>query len=190
MKRSLNSCGIVVLSLTLLGAACDGKKSSPETMNRPLPSPQRYVSVVCNAVLEWKNSIEVAASSLVTEAPSLEGATAYLNYLLGVTDQMLAHVQAVGVPTAPNGGTLQSDVIHGLVSARSALLRVQAQAATLVAQGPLDMVKDVELPILLAVEAVKAELRNPTSLAIDQATVSDTDCLRLFRRKTPLGKGA
>src|SRR5207253_2262183 len=83
--------------------------------------PQRYVSVACNAVLEWKNSVEVAASSLVTEAPSLEGATAYLNYVLGVTDQMLAHVHAVGVPTAPNGRTLQSDVIHGLVTARSAL---------------------------------------------------------------------
>ena len=188
--KQLPRLGIVVLSLMLLGAACDGKHSSPKTLHRPSPSPQRYVSVACNTVLEWKNSVEVAASSLVTEAPSLEGATAYLNYVLGVTDQMLAHVHAVGVPTAPNGRTLQSDVIHGLVTARSALLRVQVQVATLVAQGPLDMIKDVELPILLAVEAVKAELRNPTSLAIDQATVSDADCTRLFRRKTPIGIGA
>ena len=181
--RQLPRLGIVVLSLMLLGAACDGKNASPRTLNRPSPSPQSYVSVVCNALLDWKNSIEVAASSLVTEAPSLEGATAYLNYVLGVTDRMLAHVQAVGVPTAPNGGSLQSDVIRGLVPARSALLRVQAQVATLVAQGPLDMVKDVEMPILLAVEAIKAELRNPTSLAIDHATVSDADgrTMALFR---------
>jgi len=189
MKRSLNSCGIVVLSMMLLGAACDGKNPS-RTLNRPSPSPQGYVSVVCNALLEWKNSIEVAASSLVTEAPSLEGATAYLNYVLGVTDQMLAQVQAVGVPTATNGRTVQSDVIPGLAAARSALVRVQAQVASLVAQGPLDVVKEAELPILLAVEAVKSELRNPTSIEMAQATVADTDCYRLFRRKTPLGKGA
>jgi hypothetical protein len=190
MKLSLNSCGIVVLSLMLLGAACDGKNASPKTVNRPSPTPQRYVSVVCNAVLEWKNSIEVAASSVVTEVASLESATAYLKYVLGLTDQMLAQVQAVGVPPATDGRTLQSDVIQKLVAARSALLRVQAQVGELVAQGPLDMVKDVELPILLAVEAVKAELRNPSSVQIVQATVSDTDCTRLFRRKTPLGKGA
>ena len=69
-------------------------------------------------------------------------------------------------------------------------MRVQAQVASLVAQGPLDVVKEAELPILLAVEAVKSELRNPTSIEMAQATVADTDCYRLFRRKTPLGKGA
>src|SRR5207249_7793595 len=190
VMKQLPRLGIVALSLMLLGAACDGKNSSPRTLNRPSPSPQSYVSVVCNALLEWKNSIEVAASSLVTEAPSLEGATAYLNYVLGVTDRMLAHVQAVGVPTAPNGGSVQSDVIRGLVSARSALLRVQARVASLVAQGPLDVVKEAELPILLAVEALKSELRKPTSIEMVQATVADTDCTRLFRRKPPLGKGA
>lgn len=189
MKR-VSELSIVVLSLSLLGATCDGKNSSPKTLNQPSPSPQRYVSVVCNAVLEWKNSIEVAGSSVVTETASLESATAYLNHVLDVTDQMLAQVQAAGVPTAPNGPTLQTDVFDGLVAARSALLQVQAQVATLIAHGPLDLVNGVELPIVLAVEAVKAELRNPSSLEIDQATVSDSDCSRLLRRKVPVGTGA
>ena len=145
---------------------------------------------MCNALLEWKNSIEVAASSLVTEAPSLEGATAYLNYVLGVTDQMLAHVQAVGVPTAPNGSNLQSDVIHALVSARSALLRVQADVARILALGPVDLVNEVELPILSTVEAVKSELRNPSRIEMARATASDTGCSRVFRRKAPIGQSA
>jgi len=190
MRRSLTSWLIVVLSLMLLGAACDGKHSSPETVHRSSPSPQRYVSVVCNSVLDWKNSIEVAASSIVTQEMSLESATAYLKNVLGVTDRMLAQVQAAGVPTAPNGRTVHGDVIQELVAARSALVRVQGHIGGLVTQGALDLVNEVELPILLTVEAIKAELRNPSSIEIDKATVSDTDCFRLFRRKTPLGKGA
>ena len=56
--------------------------------------------------------------------------------------------------------------------------------------APWYMTNPLLMPILLAVEAVKSELRNPTSIEMAQATVADTDCYRLFRRKTPLGKGA
>ena len=70
--------GIVVLSLTLLGAACGGNNPPPKTLNRPSPSPQRYVSVVCTALLNWKNSVELESSSVVMQANSLEDAMAYL----------------------------------------------------------------------------------------------------------------
>lgn len=186
MKRSIE---LVVLSLMLLGVACIGKHATPKTLNPPSPSPQGYVSVVCNAVLEWKNSIEVRSSSIVTEAASLEAATAYLKGVLDVTDQMLVQVQAVGAPTVSDGPNPHSDVIHSLVAARSAILRLQANVAS-VAQDSVDLLKEVELPIISTVEAIKSELRNPSSIEIDRATASDTDCHRLFSRRTPVGSGA
>jgi len=187
MKRSIEA---VVLSLMLLGAACHGKGASPHAVYRSSPSPRRYVSVVCPAVLEWKNDIEVAAASLVTDAASLQGATEYLDRVRDVTDRMLAQVQAVGIPTITDGPNPHSDVIHSLVAARSALMQVQAHVASLVAQGPLDLAKEVEVAIILGVEAVKSELRNPSSVEMVRATVSNTNCYTLFRRKVPLGTGA
>jgi hypothetical protein len=181
---------IVVLSLMLLGAACSGTNSSSTDLNRPTSSPQRYVSVVCTAVLNWKNSVEIEASSVVMQATSLKDATAYLKGILRVTDQMLGRVRAVGVPTAPDGPNLQGDVVHRLAAARAALLRVQAEVARLLAQSAIDLVKEVELPILSTVEAVKSELRNPSRIEMAQATVSDPDCNRLFQRKALIGISA
>ena len=181
---------IVVLSLMLLGAACGGKNSTPETLSRPSASAQRYVSVVCTAVVQWKNSVELSSSSIVMQANSVGDATAYVQGVLDATDQMLRQVRAVGVPTAPNGSNLQSDVIHALVSARSALLRVQADVARILALGPVDLVNEVELPILSTVEAVKSELRNPSRIEMARATASDTGCSRVFRRKAPIGQSA
>jgi hypothetical protein len=155
-----------------------------------LPSPQRYVSVVCNAVLNWKVVIEVRSSSLVEQETSLQSATAYLKGVLQDTDQMLAQVRAVGAPKAPDGVSLQTDVVHGLAAARSALLRVQAEVTTLVPRGRVALLKEVELPILSTVEAIESELRNPSILEVSQATASDTDCHRLFRRKAPVSIGA
>ena len=119
----------------------------------------------------------------------LETATAYLKGVLDVTDQMLAQVQAVAAPTVSDGPNPHSDVIHSLEGARSAVLRLQADVAS-VAQDSVDLLKEVELPIISTVEAIKSELRNPSSIEIDGATASDTDCTRLFLRRTPVGTGA
>jgi hypothetical protein len=179
---------ILALALMLLGAACSGESSPPA--NRPVPSPQRYVSGVCNAVLEWKTVIEIRSSSLVMQDPSVPSASAYLKGVLADTDQMVAQVHAVGAPTGPNGTGLQRGVVHGLAAARSALLAVQAEVKKLVADSYATLLKEVEVPILLAVEALESELRNPSILEISQATASDADCYRLFRRKAPVGIGA
>jgi hypothetical protein len=96
----------------------------------------------------------------------------------------------VGVPAVTDGPNPQSDVTHSLVAARSTLLRTKAQVASLVAEGPLDLVKEVQVAIILAVEFVKSELRNPSSVEMVLATVSNINCYTLFRRKVPLGTGA
>jgi hypothetical protein len=145
---------------------------------------------VCNAVLAWKNFIEVEASSVVTQAPSLKGANAYLEGVLVLTDEMLARVQGVGAPATPSGPNLQREVTHRLAAARSALLRVQARAATLLTQGSTALVSEVELPILAAIEAIKSDLRDPNSPELVRATVSNRDCHTMFRRKAPIGTGA
>jgi hypothetical protein len=181
---------ILVVSLMPLGAACRGKSSPPTATNRASPSPQRYVSVVCSAVLDWKNVIEVRSSSLVMQGPSVQTATDYLKGVLEDTDQMVAQVQAVGAPTATNGPSLQSDVVLGLAAARSALLQVQREVTRLVAQSTTALAKEVELPILSTIEALESELRNPSIVEISRAAVSDTDCITLFRRKAPVGIGA
>jgi hypothetical protein len=180
---------VLVLSLMLLGTTCGGE-SSPATQDRPSPSPQRYVSVVCTALLNWKNVIEVESSSVLMQATSLQSATAYLKGVLGVTDRLLAQVQAVGAPTAPNGPNLQSDVVHRLAAARSALLQVQVKVTTLAAQGAPDLVREVELPMLSTVESIKSKFRNPSSAELSRATVADTFCHTLFQRKAPVGTGA
>jgi hypothetical protein len=180
----------LVLALLLLETACGGGSSPPATTHRSSTGPQRYVSSVCGAVLEWKTVIEVRAASLIEQEPTLPSATAYLKGVLEDTDQMLAHVRAIGAPEAPNGSSLQRDVVHGLADAKSALLGVQAEVKRLLAQGMAGLVREVELPILSTVEAVESELRNPSTVEISQATVSDADCHRLFRRKAPVGIGA
>jgi hypothetical protein len=138
----------------------------------------------------WKNSIEVESSSVVMEATSLRSATAYLKVVLEITDRMLAQLQAVGAPTAPNGPNLQGDVVHRLAAARLALLGLQAEVTRLQAQGATDLVREVELPILSAIESIKSKLRNPSSAELARATVSDHVCHALFRRKAPVGIGA
>jgi len=103
---------------------------------------------------------------------------------------MVARVRAVGPPTAANGPRLQRDVVLGLAAARSALLQVQPEVMKLVAQGTASLSKEVELPILSTIEALESDLRNPSIVEISHATVSDTDCNTLFRRKAPVGIGA
>ena len=95
-----------------------------------------------------------------------------------------------GVTDLADRRTLHSDVIHTLASARSAFLRVQADVSRILAQGPVDLVNEVELPILSTVEAVKSELRNPSRVEMARATASDTGCNRVFRRKAPIGQSA
>jgi hypothetical protein len=186
VKRSRLTPWILALSLVSVGVACGN--SSPPTPDRP--APKRYVSVVCSAVLAWKNFIEVEASSVVTQAPSLKGANAYLKGVLELTDEMLARVRTVGAPATSNGPNLQREVMDRLAAARSALSRVQAGVATLLTQGSTALVREVELPILSAIVAIKSDLRNPSSPELARATVSNRDCHTMFRRKAPIGTGA
>jgi hypothetical protein len=146
--------------------------------------------VVCDAVLEWKNTIEVESSSLVTQSASERTATAFLQAVLKLTDRMLAQVRAVGSPAAENGPNVQGDVVRRLSEARSALVRVRSGITRLVAEGNVVLTREVELPILSAVEAIESDLRNPTGVEIARTTVSNADCFRLFRRKAPIGTGA
>jgi hypothetical protein len=141
-------------------------------------------------LLNWKNIIEVESSSVLMQATSVQNATAFLKGVVGVTDRLLAMVQAVGAPTVPNGPNLQSDVVHRLSAARSALLRVQAEVTTLVAESAPDLVREVELPMLSTVESIKSRFRDPSSAELSRATVSDTFCHTLFQRKAPVGTGA
>ena len=145
---------------------------------------------MCSALLDWKNVVEVRSSSLITQDPSVQRATDYLKGVLEDTDQMVARVRAVGPPTAANGPSLQRDVVLALAAARSALLQVQPEVMKLVAQGTASLSKEVELPILSTIEALESDLRNPSIVEISHATVSDTDCNTLFRRKAPVGIGA
>jgi hypothetical protein len=146
--------------------------------------------VVCSAVLDWKNVVEVRSSSLVTHDPSVQRATDYLKGVLEDTGRMVAQVQAVGAPTVTDGPSLQSDVVQGLTAARSALVQIQPEVESLVAQHASALSREVELPILSTIEVLESQLRNPSIVEISRATVSDSDCNTLFRRKAPVGIGA
>jgi hypothetical protein len=170
----------LALGLVVVGTACGAGSAGSVT-------PQRYVTAVCGAVLDWKTVVEVRSSALIGAEPSAQGSAAYFRALLQDTDTMIAGVRAAGPPSVPDGQELQTMVVQQLTTMGSGFARSAKDQALL--GDPAAVVRQVELSVRGEVRSLHSELPQSSDAELSRAATSTFNCRQLFR-KSPVGIGA
>jgi hypothetical protein len=192
LERCRPQAWILGLSLMLTTSACAGTA----TAHRPQPSPQKYVSVVCGAVLDWKDVLEVESSVLVSAGSSVratEGRKALAGYfkaLIPDTETMIAKIRSVGEPALANGREVQTDVVRLLNTLRSNVGQAEVDGRSATIDGAAPLVGQIERWALSTVSGLQSRLHSTDNPVLSQAAAADPDCTKLFRRKAPVGLGA
>jgi len=192
LERHRPPAWTLTLVLVLLVGACGGASTASGTRTNP----KRYVSVVCGAVLDWKGSLEVRASNLVSDVSSGQSAAAkavlaaYFDGLLRDTDAMIGQIQAVGAPAMANGLDLRTKILQVLKTMRPALAQAESKEEALSVNGPAPLVGLIEQSAKSTVSGVTSLINNAGRPDLSVPAASDSDCQKLFGRVNPVGLGA
>jgi len=151
---------------------------------------------VCGAVLDWKGSLEVRASNLVSDVSSGQSAAAkavlaaYFDGLLRDTDAMIGQIQAVGAPAMANGLDMRTKILQALKTMRPAVAEAESTEEALSVNGTAPLVGLVEQSAKSTVSGVTSLINNAGRPDLSVPAASDSDCQKLFGRVNPVGLGA
>jgi hypothetical protein len=122
-------------AVTIALAGCGGSGSSSV-------SPAAYVSSVCKAATNWKNSIQMAgtklSSGINTKSLALAKAeyVAFVGALVSATTNAESQLKAAGSPSVSNGKQIAGTLVRIFTGAKGSLANAEAQAAALPISSP------------------------------------------------------
>ena len=130
---------VCLLAGALAVAGCGGGDDGDE--GSPAAQPDAWAEDVCTALTDWQQGIEERAQSLQADvfgagglAAGRDEVAAFLDDVVGMTDQLRTDIESAGVPAVEDGSALADDLQSGVEDVSGAL----ADAKEDVENAPLD----------------------------------------------------